>query len=249
MEMEELAKEPEKNVAKDEGTSATKSDEETDLYSSLQGPTEDLYTETTFVTRPSKAKAEYFQDVQLWRRVSACFGVLCLILILVIVILAIKLQNGSSDAVYQETPGFPGLVTAALHQCCQSNQCAPGWLQFGESCFFLSTLRKTWDEAKKNCSDMRGDLAVVTSPSVQKFLTGNGRLQYWIGLRGNTWVNGKSLSQSYWSDKPTPGYCVMLRGDMASDKNWYKSSCTRLTYYICERPVPTTDFRAEVNAN
>uniref|UniRef100_A0A8C6SHJ2 Si:dkey-26c10.5 n=1 Tax=Neogobius melanostomus TaxID=47308 RepID=A0A8C6SHJ2_9GOBI len=121
--------------------------------------------------------------------------------------------------------------------CCQSNQCAPGWLQFGESCFFLSTLRKTWDEAKKNCSDMRGDLAVVTSPSVQKFLTGNGRLQYWIGLRGNTWVNGKSLSQSYWSDKPTPGYCVMLRGDMASDKNWYKSSCTRLTYYICERPV------------
>lgn len=251
MEMEAITKEPERYVAEGEGTSATQEaksegEAETELYTKLKGPTEDLYSEAKFLTDPSKTKIGGFlglQDARLWRGVSVSLGATCAVLILIIVLLVIKLQSGP---VCQGAPAkfvsSKSLTVNVSHKCCQADRCTNGWLRHGDSCFFLSTLRKTWDEAQKNCSDEGGNLAVIASHSVQNFLIQNGNLPYWIGLRYDqsswTWVDRRPLTQSYWSDTPYKGNCVLLKGNASRDKSWMRSSCTRPTYYICELPAP-----------
>lgn len=234
MEMEEIPKEQERS-GRSEG------EVETEHYSSLQSPSEDLYAEAKFLTDTSKTKTGGFVGVRLWKGVSLCLAVLCLILILAIVILLI---NRSPVAQCQETSPNAVLskpLTSDFCKRCQSDHCAQDWLHYGESCFYMSALRETWDKAQKNCSELGGGLAVITTPSLQRFLTQGGkRREYWIGLRQHetwTWVNKQQLTKSYWSDTPTGGDCVTLMGNVSSEKSWFRRSCSRPIYYICEVPV------------
>ncbi|XP_019724565.1 C-type lectin domain family 4 member G isoform X3 [Hippocampus comes] len=121
--------------------------------------------------------------------------------------------------------------------CCQ--QCPPRWVRLGQSCFFLSTLRLSWEESRNNCTGEGGSLAVVRSQKVQSFLTqnGNGR-KYWIGLRSTndtwTWIDDNVLQQSYWGATQTTGDCGILSSDKLADNNWITSPCSSYTYYICQ---------------
>lgn len=54
---------------------------------------------------------------------------------------------------------------------CECMQCAPGWLEFGTSCFFLSTNRLSWDESRMNCTARGGSLAVISNQKVQVDVT------------------------------------------------------------------------------
>ena len=49
----------------------------------------------------------------------------------------------------------------------ESHQCGYGWLLFENTCFYLSTVRLNWSMSQKNCTDGKGDLAVISSQSVQ----------------------------------------------------------------------------------
>lgn len=245
--MEEISAEPEPTVAKDEGPSeGAKKSEETELYSKLESPTEDLYAEAQFPLSKRKAGGALgLQDVRLWRGVSAGLGLICLILIFIVVLLVIRLQDRTPAATCPppQATRSPLQRSTSFNKPCQVSQCAPGWLQHGESCFLLSELRNTWDEAKRNCSDMSADLAVIRTRSVQTFLTeSDPPLKYWIGLRNDrswTWVDGQSLSLKYWSDNSSRGNCALLKGGDPSDKSWYQSSCSLSTYFICQRRIST----------
>ncbi|XP_007540676.1 C-type lectin domain family 6 member A-like isoform X1 [Poecilia formosa] len=92
----------------------------------------------------------------------------------------------------------------------QCSRCLPGWKEHASRCFFLSSVDKTWENARINCLDHKGDLAVVHNAEDQAFLT-NMTFQFkkanpginfhsaWIGLQdlvkeGNFfWVNGDKL--------------------------------------------------------
>lgn len=185
----------------------------------------------------------------LYRLLCLFLGIICVFLLILVCVLGVKLQTRSTVC-----PGNGKLEdqhdpTCSLEDCqnrfpnnqfkrpaCQ--QCARGWLTFGASCFFLSTTRLTWHESQKNCSSHGGSLAIVSSQSVQSFITRKGNLKYWIGLRHDNsnwnWVNNKVLQQSYWTEAPENGDCAYLSSEDPAEKNWNRASCEASTYFICQ---------------
>lgn len=194
-------------------------------------------------------------NTRLYRAVCLFLTIMCLLLLVVVIVLSMKLQQGSTACMGRE--GEPGQArqtpldpVCSLQQCqallprtdqpqhrhCM--QCADGWLTLGQSCFYLSTARLSWEESQKNCTANGGSLAIISSAMVQQFLSVKGKFQYWIGLKNNgqawTWVNNTVLTQSYWADNPLKGDCGLLASADASEKNWKKASCEASTYFICE---------------
>uniref|UniRef100_A0A3B3DHG7 C-type lectin domain-containing protein n=1 Tax=Oryzias melastigma TaxID=30732 RepID=A0A3B3DHG7_ORYME len=75
--------------------------------------------------------------------------------------------------------------------------CPYKWTLHGNYCFFLSTIRLSWEQSQSKCSSVCGSLAVITSQ--ENFLTKKGNLIYWIGLKKHQsvwqWVNNKTLEK------------------------------------------------------
>uniref|UniRef100_A0A3Q2QQJ8 Si:dkey-26c10.5 n=1 Tax=Fundulus heteroclitus TaxID=8078 RepID=A0A3Q2QQJ8_FUNHE len=257
MEMQEIPSEaPRSNEEEGAGEPMleviTREEAEPDHYEKLQSPSEDFYatvpTQSTVKSSEGK-KAE--GSAGLYRLLCLILTVVCLILLILVLILGVKLQAGSrvcapNDRSEDQLGPSP---TCSLDECqsrfpnfpvkrpaCQ--QCARGWLTFGRSCFFLSTTRLTWPESQKNCSASGGSLAVVTSKSVQSFLTKKGKMLYWIGLKHDNstwnWVNDSELLQSYWTEAAQKGDCAYLNSGHPEEKNWGRASCEASAYFICQ---------------
>ncbi|XP_054911683.1 CD209 antigen-like protein C [Poeciliopsis prolifica] len=107
-----------------------------------------------------------------------------------------------------------GLCDQTTLEC---SRCLPGWTEYASRCFYLSNMEKTWEDARRECLDYKGDLAVVQNEKDQAFLTNmtfqvksaspNGTFHSaWIGLQDMGregeffWVNGKKLEYDarYW---------------------------------------------------
>ncbi|XP_039661714.1 C-type lectin domain family 5 member A isoform X1 [Perca fluviatilis] len=250
MEMQEIIKEGERS----EPVLEVKTEEEAEPghYSKLKNLSEDVYSEALFGGAPVKTKTgkQAEGNTRLYRAACLFLTIICLVLLLVVIILSVKLQTGSTVCPERaEATGIdrqsPPFAPTCSHEECQAlfpsiqpqyrgcQQCADGWLTLDRSCFFLSTFRRSWDESQKICIAKGGDLAVVTSQRVQSFLAKQGKMQYWIGLRHKgatwTWVNNTVLRESYWADNPLEGDCGIL-----SNENWIKASCKDYTYFICQ---------------
>uniref|UniRef100_A0A3B5LFV3 C-type lectin domain-containing protein n=1 Tax=Xiphophorus couchianus TaxID=32473 RepID=A0A3B5LFV3_9TELE len=99
----------------------------------------------------------------------------------------------------------------------QCSRCLPGWTEHASRCFLLSNVEKTWEDARVDCLNYKGDLAVVLNAADQAFLT-NLTFQFkkanpgmnfhsaWIGLQDmvkegvHFWVNGERITWDvkYW---------------------------------------------------
>lgn len=236
MELEEIATETEGKEEEDKGTKEprpeVKKEEEadTDVYSKLQSPPEDLYAEAQWHRGASKNKAGN-ESVRLWKGLSAALAGICVLLLLIVLFLILKPQPGPLNC--QElhnsaTSGYPR---------CLCRECPVGWLKHDTSCFSLSTLRGSWDDGLKECTKKGGSLATVTTQQVQTFLNQKGTMKYWIGLRQNgtwTWVGNSPMGKSYWSDSRGTGDCVYMEGNSTTEGNWKQAPCQVKTYYICE---------------
>lgn len=231
-------------VAEDEPTRETQQevkigeDDETNIYSKLQGPSEDLYSHTVGGASQKKGTSRP-SNIRLWKGVCACLAGLCLLLLIVIFVLVKPEAKQGPPTPASLTPWIRPGQHASLKQGSGCPQCADGWLNCGQSCFFLSGVRMTWDEGQKHCLGKGGNLAIVTNQTVQNFLTKNGGLTYWIGLRlkGSwAWVDDTPLAGSYWSNLTAGGNCAVLKGSRPNN-NWSKSSCEREYYFICETKI------------
>ncbi|CAL1610944.1 unnamed protein product [Knipowitschia caucasica] len=231
MELEKISKEPKRPDPTGEGTSGaqgkTKDEEEGDIYSSLQSPSEDQYVDTRRLSRPSKTKSG------LWRKACFVLGAMCVILILIIVILIIKQKNEACEV------EAPILAPAAI---CSRCPCPEGWVKSGQRCFLFSTGRKSWAESQDFCEQEGGSLAVITDATEQNFLMQEATLPYWIGLSLKNqvwaWVDGQKLrTNSFWLDSGVEaGDCAVLNGKSPNAKSWSKKDCTHQIYYICQKP-------------
>uniref|UniRef100_A0A3Q3MFT7 Si:dkey-26c10.5 n=1 Tax=Labrus bergylta TaxID=56723 RepID=A0A3Q3MFT7_9LABR len=193
-------------------------------------------------------------NVRLYRIACVFLTIISLVLLLVVILLSMKPQTGSTLCPESEETA-PDTKQRAATTCsyshCQAlfpnvqlqylgcRQCADDWLTFGRSCFYLSTFRLSWDESQRNCSSRGGSLAVISSPETQTFLTMKGKLNYWIGLRqsGSTWswVNNTVLTESYWAtDATSGGNCGLLGSERPAEKNWLKAPCQASSYFICQ---------------
>uniref|UniRef100_A0A8C7X5T1 Si:dkey-26c10.5 n=1 Tax=Oryzias sinensis TaxID=183150 RepID=A0A8C7X5T1_9TELE len=131
---------------------------------------------------------------------------------------------------------FTALYLLCAGDACE--KCPRGWIAYRNYCYFLSTLRLTWDQSQTNCTKVGGSLAVIESQEVQNFLSKNGKLNYWIGLKQDQsewkWNDNKMLGKSYWKSKPGNGDCALLYSRDPAEKNWAKTSCQAASYYICQ---------------
>ncbi|KAM9352736.1 C-type lectin domain family 4 member E isoform 2-T2 [Symphorus nematophorus] len=189
-----------------------------------------------------KAGNQAWGNVRLYRAACVFLTLICLVLLLVVILLGVKLQTGSvcpeGKPSKERSEGSPPIASSCDYRRCECQQCADGWLTLGQSCFFMSTYRLSWDESQRNCSARGGSLAIISSLGVQRFLTKEGKMNYWIGLRQNrsawTWVNNTALQQGYWADIALEGDCGILRGKNPPEKNWVAASCQAYTYFICQ---------------
>ncbi|CAB1448928.1 unnamed protein product [Pleuronectes platessa] len=240
MEMEKIPLEK-KRDGDGEGTSKlvmeVKAEEEAqpDHYAALQTPAEDIYAEASFGGVPPKAGKKTEGNPRLYRAGCLFLTMISLVLLLAVIVLSVKLQTGSKESPGTGEDGrcwniFPKFQAQKLDE----QQCGEGWLLFENTCFYLSTVRLNWSMSKKNCTARKGDLAVISSQSVQTFLTGKANDFFWIGLKhdANRWrwvdtIIGKVA-------RPSQG-CGLLKGLGTPQKNWISSSCTSKAYFICEK--------------
>ncbi|XP_043964756.1 low affinity immunoglobulin epsilon Fc receptor-like [Gambusia affinis] len=96
-------------------------------------------------------------------------------------------------------------------------RCLPGWTEHASRCFLMSNVDQKWSDARVECLNYKGDLAVVRNAADQAFLT-NMTFQFvkanpnmtfysaWIGLQDMVaegqylWVNGDRIKWNvkYW---------------------------------------------------
>ena len=86
--------------------------------------------------------------------------------------------------------------------------------RLGGHCYFWSTGRTSWDDAKLTCKDLNGNLAAVTSMGIHNFLMkkvdkDNSRTWYWIGGSDREeegtwkWEDGSAWDFTNWASQQT----------------------------------------------
>ncbi|XP_036451275.1 C-type lectin domain family 2 member D isoform X2 [Colossoma macropomum] len=259
-EKEVEGKEKEKTEGKED---KEKEEEEEDdpMYSTLNNPTEDIYSLTELPGSPKQHQSkDVHKKVTLYRRLCVILLIICVVLLAVLLALAVKLSEAQSS----QRPTVESSVAPAdcSLQACEAlfphrsdnteeprhenharlwcSECGKSWLKFDNSCYLLSRARLTWQESRKECQNLGGDLVVIRNERVQKFLTNKGLMQYWIGLHRSenqewTWINNTALTTGYWAKSLQEGNCVFLSGGKMPKGNWHKSQCSVYSNYICQR--------------
>ncbi|XP_068128505.1 C-type lectin domain family 10 member A-like [Hyperolius riggenbachi] len=126
--------------------------------------------------------------------------------------------------------------------------CTSGWTSFGLSCYYLSSYKKSWNDAKRDCEAKAAHLVVINSQAEMDFMH-----QYtkgkaiWIGLTDQDgawkWVDGTSYDSSpkfwrpgqpdNWKDHGLGGGedCAEMR----SGTGWNDLHCSESQQYVCEK--------------
>ncbi|TFJ96809.1 phosphoglycerate kinase [Platysternon megacephalum] len=126
--------------------------------------------------------------------------------------------------------------------------CPHGWEEFQKKCYFFSSEKEPWEMAGNSCSNHSAELAVISNPWEQAFLTvGINSVHHWIGLSHKgaegswMWVDGSPVSYTSWSSgissvNNTQKNCVHLTGDDRG--KWSNTSCGNHYNFVCERAGP-----------
>uniref|UniRef100_A0A3Q2P6X4 CD209 antigen-like n=1 Tax=Fundulus heteroclitus TaxID=8078 RepID=A0A3Q2P6X4_FUNHE len=134
----------------------------------------------------------------------------------------------------------------------------PDWENYQERLYFFSTDESSWNESRRSCQDLGGDLVKIDSREEQE-----AEDRFWIGLTDAEeegrwfWVDGSPLNESlsFWSNgepnnhagrTPAGEDCVRMgkKGGADDLKCWFDHSCDGLQKSICEKPE--LNFNREV---
>uniref|UniRef100_A0A8C1QLE6 C-type lectin domain-containing protein n=1 Tax=Cyprinus carpio TaxID=7962 RepID=A0A8C1QLE6_CYPCA len=94
-----------------------------------------------------------------------------------------------------------------------------GWMCYQSCLFYISSMKKSWNDSKQDCSKRRADLMIINSKEQKEFFKNDGEL--WIGLTDRD-VEGRWK----WVDEN----CVVT-----SSSGWRDFSCDKDFKWICER--------------
>ncbi|XP_034742579.1 macrophage mannose receptor 1b isoform X3 [Etheostoma cragini] len=147
--------------------------------------------------------------------------------------------------------------------------CPLKWTQFDSKCYSINSNRKTtWEEARKQCITMGGNLVSIPTRRVQAFLTTkmaeSGTTDLWIGLNslkqdGFYWTDGKARRFTNWGHskrrRPQGSFyqrwneeeCVVLTSGVTFGiGKWLIKSCNDTNGYVCLRNLdPNTQPQPE----
>nr|XP_022333990.1 lectin BRA-3-like [Crassostrea virginica] len=128
--------------------------------------------------------------------------------------------------------------------------CSPGWTQFGNSCYHVSTEHESWMDGMRMCQMHGGYLAHVESQSEDDFLKQlmkqNGIDEAWLGgsdwTMEGTWVwepDGHMFLYSNFAQGRPNNYqgenC--LSKEHGHSYKWDDDDCDSHRSYLCEKPA------------
>lgn len=132
--------------------------------------------------------------------------------------------------------------------------CEENWTFFKDKCYFISELRKNWEDAEKNCVQRNAHLLVVNNAEEQDYISQviETNANFWIGLvereEGTwTWVDGTDYTktQHFWDDGQPDNWDVRTNGEdcgqlharnLVTNRPWNDADCSLYYKYVCEGP-------------
>ncbi|XP_018428584.1 PREDICTED: hepatic lectin-like, partial [Nanorana parkeri] len=138
-----------------------------------------------------------------------------------------------------------------LESTFKKKECKDGWIQFENSCYYISKSKFEWTAARTMCQGKESDLIVINSDKEQVFFAGkinpSSFKRYWLGLHDThkeglwKWVDGTNYWTSYkaWTkgepnDNAGEEDCAL----MWTNGEWNDVPCTYdNSYAICEQPL------------
>ncbi|XP_019902490.2 CD209 antigen-like protein C [Esox lucius] len=127
----------------------------------------------------------------------------------------------------------------------RNNQfCPQNWKKFGCSCYYISSVKNTWNAGRQDCLNRRADLVIINSREEQAFIKALGH-RSWIGLTDRDvdgtwrWVDGTPMTTSYWiNGEPNGGKKENCGENKISNDDpvmaWNDQPCDHKNYFICE---------------
>ncbi|XP_040203054.1 C-type lectin domain family 10 member A-like isoform X2 [Rana temporaria] len=128
--------------------------------------------------------------------------------------------------------------------------CSEGWINYGLSCYYLSSNGKTWNASKKDCEDRQAHLVVINGKEEMDFLRRIANQHYlWIGLTDADgtwrWVDGTpyDVTPKFWENNQPDDWmghglgggedCAQLKDGV----KWNDLHCSKTLRYICEKKM------------
>ncbi|XP_060744746.1 CD209 antigen-like [Tachysurus vachellii] len=125
-----------------------------------------------------------------------------------------------------------------------------GWRVFRQNIYYISTVKKNWNESRQDCIKRGADLVIINSTEEQEFISkySNGT-EAWIGLNDTDtegtfkWVDGSPLTTKFWWNGEPNDYgnedCVItgFRKAEFNISTWADYPCDHLLAGICEMKI------------
>ncbi|XP_034395697.1 C-type lectin domain family 4 member M-like [Cyclopterus lumpus] len=131
-----------------------------------------------------------------------------------------------------------------LQKLVNETTCCPNrWTQFGNSCYFISSVKENWSVSNTLCQSYDAQLVIISSKEEQEFITSFKR-RTWIGLTDGEregvwkWVDGTAPNETYWRSSQPDN---MLNEDCVESStvynmgNWNDFRCNANVYFTCEK--------------
>lgn len=150
---------------------------------------------------------------------------------------------------------FSNIWNHCSNETLECSPCMKNWAQYSSKCFLLSDDKKSWLQSRHACVILGGDLAVVYTQGLQKFVTNlvkRGKEAAWIGMidllkeAQFMWINSKLVETTYWGpgepnnmmaswDKANSGQdCVTIEPRRDWTNSWDDVICVGARHYVCE---------------
>ncbi|XP_041929173.1 C-type lectin domain family 4 member F-like [Alosa sapidissima] len=121
-----------------------------------------------------------------------------------------------------------------------------GWRYFDSHLYYISTMNKSWDDARQDCKSRGADLIKIDSQEEQEFVSSFNK-EAWIGLSDVNiegqwrWVDGSPLTTKFWAKDQPNSYkgeqdCVKLWLSPPLE-NWNDEKCSIVHTWICEKLI------------
>ncbi|XP_018520431.1 C-type lectin domain family 4 member M isoform X1 [Lates calcarifer] len=179
---------------------------------------------------------------KLYRLVGVSFGLLCILQIALNI--SLRLTLSLSDRPDNKTSGVEvncKILADSDHYFKQ------GWVYFRPSFYYISSIKKSWQDSRDDCLRRGADLVIINSREEQDFTRKFHRIS-WIGLtlretKGEwKWVDGTPLTKSYWGSGEPNDYegktedCVEIKFH-DEENSWNDIPCGDQNFWICEKTV------------
>ncbi|CAK6953333.1 CD209 antigen-like protein E [Scomber scombrus] len=194
--------------------------------------------------------------MKLYRLVAVSFGLLCLLQVALNISLHLSLSSYYSFcSLDNKTLDMEASIETLTEERDELKKklsdfdyySQQGWVYFSGSFYYVSEIKKTWNNSRYDCLKRGADLLIVNTKEKQEFLHHLQR-RIWIGLTDREiegtwkWVDGSPLKTSFWHPREPNSYrgknedCVNTVF-YTDEKSWNDAKCEERYFWICEKKM------------